>query len=259
MREVRTAIIQSDYNFLPIWMQKQVSLCQYLSAMEPLKKVTFLSKYLAMALFILLPFLGGYIGYTLAREKMVEVNINTKEVIPESIGNTSPDVVLSESVGISDASTISVSFQKVMGWITYALTDEEWVKGEGVFYTNTVDSINVTNRTIYTHEAGSDPTRVEIKKIDDTIDNVASKLLEDPMFSTTTREYVEIPGELKKEQLLKLTRSVTTNDCKWITYLHNITQSTTGVVEITTCPTHSEGYDATKIMVAESVKFSTNQ
>lgn len=39
----------------------------------PLKKVTPLSKYLAMTLFIILPFVGGLIGYTYAPEKVVEV------------------------------------------------------------------------------------------------------------------------------------------------------------------------------------------
>lgn len=40
---------------------------------ENLKKVTPLSKYLAMTLFITLPFLGGYIGYSLALTKVVEI------------------------------------------------------------------------------------------------------------------------------------------------------------------------------------------
>lgn len=38
-----------------------------------LHTITPLSKYLAMALFIILPFLGGWIGYTYAPEKIVEV------------------------------------------------------------------------------------------------------------------------------------------------------------------------------------------
>ena len=41
--------------------------------LAPLKKVTPVSKYLAMTLFIILPFLGGWIGYNLAPEKVVEV------------------------------------------------------------------------------------------------------------------------------------------------------------------------------------------
>jgi hypothetical protein len=44
-----------------------------------LNTVTPLSKYLAMTLFVILPFLGGWIGYTYAPEKVVEVE---KIVIP---------------------------------------------------------------------------------------------------------------------------------------------------------------------------------
>jgi len=40
---------------------------------SPLHKVTPLSKYLAMALFIVMPFIGGWIGYEYAPEKVVEV------------------------------------------------------------------------------------------------------------------------------------------------------------------------------------------
>lgn len=46
--------------------------------------MTPLSKYLAMALFIILPFIGGYVGYTFAPEKVVEVEkVVTKEVMVE--------------------------------------------------------------------------------------------------------------------------------------------------------------------------------
>ncbi len=38
-----------------------------------LRRVTPLSKYLAMVLFILMPFIGGYIGYTYAPAKVLEV------------------------------------------------------------------------------------------------------------------------------------------------------------------------------------------
>ncbi|MFT5037215.1 MAG: hypothetical protein ACI9VM_000792 [Candidatus Azotimanducaceae bacterium] len=40
---------------------------------SPLHQVTPLSKYLALALFVILPFIGGWIGYTYAPEKVVEV------------------------------------------------------------------------------------------------------------------------------------------------------------------------------------------
>lgn len=49
-----------------------------------MNQVTPLSKYLALALFIVLPFIGGYIGYTLAPEKVVEIEkAVTKEVVVE--------------------------------------------------------------------------------------------------------------------------------------------------------------------------------
>lgn len=47
-----------------------------------LHQVTPLSKYLAMALFIILPFVGGYVGYIFAPEKVVEVE---KVVIQEVV------------------------------------------------------------------------------------------------------------------------------------------------------------------------------
>jgi hypothetical protein len=52
-------------------MEPQINEAQ--NVIEPLTKVTPLSKYLAMALFIILPFVGGYIGYMYAPEKVVEV------------------------------------------------------------------------------------------------------------------------------------------------------------------------------------------
>jgi hypothetical protein len=46
-----------------------------------LHQVTPLSKYLAMALFVILPFVGGWIGYTHAPEKVVEVErVVVKEI-----------------------------------------------------------------------------------------------------------------------------------------------------------------------------------
>jgi hypothetical protein len=50
---------------------------------QPLCKVTPVSKYLAMIIFILMPFVGGYIGYRLAPEKVVMVPvIQTIESVP---------------------------------------------------------------------------------------------------------------------------------------------------------------------------------
>lgn len=56
------------------------------SQFENLKKVTPLSKYLAMVLFIILPFFGGWIGYMYAPEKVIEVE---KIVVKETTLKTS--------------------------------------------------------------------------------------------------------------------------------------------------------------------------
>ena len=42
-----------------------------------LKTVTPLSKYLAMVLFIVLPFVGGYVGYLVGVSQVEEMNINS--------------------------------------------------------------------------------------------------------------------------------------------------------------------------------------
>jgi hypothetical protein len=54
------------------------------SVIAPLKKVTPLSKYLAMALFVVLPFLGAYVGYTIAPEKVVEVTQEIPSITPDA-------------------------------------------------------------------------------------------------------------------------------------------------------------------------------
>ena len=54
-------------------------------AVHPVFKVTTLSKYLALTLFIFLPFLGGYIGYVNAPEKLVEVESIVYREIEDSV------------------------------------------------------------------------------------------------------------------------------------------------------------------------------
>lgn len=54
---------------------------------EPLCNVTPLSKYLAFTIFITLPFIGGYVGYKLAGERVVEVpvtNTSKQSSIPDT-------------------------------------------------------------------------------------------------------------------------------------------------------------------------------
>ena len=54
---------------------------------SPLHTATPLSKYLAMVLFVAMPFIGGWVGYTYAPEKVVEVE---KLIVKDTPTNTLP-------------------------------------------------------------------------------------------------------------------------------------------------------------------------
>jgi hypothetical protein len=58
-------------------MQPQQNMVE--SIIAPLKKVTPLSKYLTMAIFIAMPFVGGWIGYAYAPEKIMKIELNSEE------------------------------------------------------------------------------------------------------------------------------------------------------------------------------------
>ena len=66
-----------------------------------LHQVTPLSKYLAMTLFIILPFLGGWIGYEYAPEKVVEREI-VREIEVERMISLEPDVKEVDSKAVSE-------------------------------------------------------------------------------------------------------------------------------------------------------------
>jgi hypothetical protein len=72
-------------------------------------RVTPLSKYLAMALFIVMPFIGGWIGYTYAPEKVVENTVAKKEIsYINSLERSTPDAVHQlyfETLAVSNSGT----------------------------------------------------------------------------------------------------------------------------------------------------------
>lgn len=92
---------------------------------QQINTVTPLSKYLAMALFIILPFIGGWIGYTYAPEKIVEVEkIIIQEVKDENEvtknSNSIKDSFYNESIQCNQLSEdlLPVNYNK--DWITYS-------------------------------------------------------------------------------------------------------------------------------------------
>jgi hypothetical protein len=93
-----------------------------------LNKVTPLSKYLAMGLFVALPFLGGWIGYQYAPEKVVEVEkVLLVERTNESKG---PGINVDDLVSNSNSSTFKdedygFSFDYSDPW-NYQIIDENY-------------------------------------------------------------------------------------------------------------------------------------
>lgn len=63
------------------------------NSLAPLQKVTLVSKYLALALFIIMPFIGGWIGYTYAPEKVVGI----ERVVEVFVEKEEAEVVLATS------------------------------------------------------------------------------------------------------------------------------------------------------------------
>lgn len=92
-----------------------------------LNTITPLSKYLAVALFIFLPFLGGWIGYTLAPERIVEVQkVVVKEMPTDTSNPNQPQQNVSESETITN-DVFGFSFQKPAGWqLEIKTEDNDW-------------------------------------------------------------------------------------------------------------------------------------
>lgn len=85
-------------------MEPQINEAQ--NVLASLKKVTPLSKYLAMVLFIILPFLGGWIGYTYAPEKIVvhEVVVSPAK---ESLSSNASEMKGLSAMEIEEATSLT--------------------------------------------------------------------------------------------------------------------------------------------------------
>jgi hypothetical protein len=91
--------------------------------LSPLREVTPLSKYLALVLFAILPFLGGYIGYTYAPEKIVEVekvSITPKEDTSTTV--SSPEITAEETLEKTASEKFSYTDNDIS--IAFTLNDE---------------------------------------------------------------------------------------------------------------------------------------
>jgi len=90
-----------------------------------LNKVTPLSKYLALTLFIALPFVGGWIGYNYAPEKVVEIErvvVIEKEVPENEKVAQITDVLLIDASG-HETESLDPDSEAPDGWTQYKNTD----------------------------------------------------------------------------------------------------------------------------------------
>lgn len=82
---------------------------------HPIHQITPASKYLALLLFVILPFLGAYVGYQVALERVVEAPVATIEARPQATQLESTDAPSAAITNISesDSDTESVDTASV--------------------------------------------------------------------------------------------------------------------------------------------------
>ena len=108
-------------------MEPQIN--EFESVIAPLKKVTPLSKYLAMVLFIILPFIGGWIGYSLAPEKVVVMEkVVVKEVAVErDVAVETVNILTNNDPGlkIHQDDDLGISFKYPASWGEVTINNEK--------------------------------------------------------------------------------------------------------------------------------------
>lgn len=100
------------------------------SVVAPLKKVTPLSRYLAMALFVILPFIGGWIGYTYMTVKVITVEV----IANVNDGDLSESEDLSVIVTDQSIKPVNIEIQHTTGIEERCLEEYSARKGH-YFYT----------------------------------------------------------------------------------------------------------------------------
>ncbi len=106
------------------------------SVIAPLKKVTPLSKYLAMAIFIAMPFIGGWIGYNYAPEKVVieekilvkEADVAIDHVTESAVSSSSNNARYTSPNGFSLLLPVSATVKEESAQFAYSSTTQ--IKGD---------------------------------------------------------------------------------------------------------------------------------
>lgn len=232
---------------------EQIQNIEQESTFQKLNKVTPFSKYFAMVLFIIMPFIGAYVGYRYAPEKVAEpVKIAgvDRSIEEEDVIQTNEESgvnVFNVPTKIFRDDTLGVSFEYPSDWLVFSkdLNPERKVHQA----TYEFGKFEHGENTLIVHEDALDPTAVMIQTYDFGLDEA----LERWSNQETKFETIKLAGV----SVVKITTTVNANNnCTSIRYIHDISSQRVGEVTVRSlCPSHPEGYDALKIKVAESVRF----
>jgi hypothetical protein len=120
---------------------------------HPVFQVTTVSKYLALLLFVLLPFIGGYVGYEYAPERMVEKYILSGE--KETDSSTSIYEVLNKIITADVSKKFEISLvdeidvpELISGVQSYRASTSVGLKLSATTTVNGVDASNLPNSEI---------------------------------------------------------------------------------------------------------------
>ena len=156
-------------------------------------QITPFSKYLALILFIVLPFIGGYIGYVIAPEKIVAVwNVSSKPVAPEIKDNVR--LIKPDGYVINDNVFVSPS----MGLIFTGFLEDITFTGSGFGYCNDEECRESMITIVpYDHTIAPSDILVELMKVEG-VDPAQCTIAQLPKTNPYSEYYVIYPkGNIK--------------------------------------------------------------
>jgi hypothetical protein len=206
--------------------------------------VTPLSKYLAMALFIALPFVAGYIGYTLAPEKIIEVPVEVERIVVE-------EKMVENTVLESDRRRrIFFKADIPENWKVYSVPAGEVEASVGeVNYLPMSEAFPVDHRTLRIQEGVMDGQGILIDKENKPAEEIISERTNEQQVKYTVDEVV-----LNDQEVVKIT-SETKYPCRGVLYVYSFLEDLSVTVRSGYCVSdNGEVYQDTTAL-AESLEF----
>ena len=184
---------------------------------------------------------GGAVMYLGKTDPKTITNVETLRPVTFLNGEANPDVVFK---GYANKQ-LGVTFTYPEDWVLHVNS------GNGYYPQTTL---------VVLHEDSMDPTQVRIHRYPlslaetlKTTERVSPS--HNPDMWNSARTTIE-EGTLEGVKVVRRVQ-YQKNECAAIDYLYSINENTTGVVEVSgVCASHDSGYDALKVKVTESVRFS---